>query len=142
MAAPPKRKRKDTSSSNTPSKRLSKVRSADKPEASPSRRRKTKPVADGDKDKLWTVRSIQAEKGNKYLIDWEDDPVTGESYAPTWVSRDTPAHGFLSAFPSSQAIYPVSLYLLVSSSDELRASRNPRPMPTRKRSMTGKNRSA
>ncbi|KAH0541758.1 hypothetical protein FGG08_003780 [Glutinoglossum americanum] len=84
MATPSKRKRKNTSSSNTPSKRLSKVRGADKPEASPSRPRKSKPAAIADADKLWTVRSIQAEKGNKYLIDWEDDPVTGESYAPTW----------------------------------------------------------
>ncbi|KAI9766257.1 MAG: hypothetical protein M1840_006671 [Geoglossum simile] len=84
MDAPPKRKRKDTSSSNTPSKRLSNARSADKPEASPNPRRKAKQAADADADKLWTVRTIQAEKGNKYLIDWEDDPVTGESYAPTW----------------------------------------------------------
>ncbi|KAI9771071.1 MAG: hypothetical protein M1839_002968 [Geoglossum umbratile] len=83
MAAPSKRTRKGTLSFNPPSKRLSNARSADKPKASPSRRGKAK-QADDNTDKLWTVRAIQAEKGNKYLIDWEDDPVTGESYAPTW----------------------------------------------------------
>ena len=34
---------------------------------------------------LYQVRDIIGEKGNKYHIQWEDDPVTGEKFAPTWV---------------------------------------------------------
>ena len=40
----------------------------------------------GSQGKLYKVRDIINEKGNKYLIDWEDDAETGEKYQPTWVS--------------------------------------------------------
>ena len=40
----------------------------------------------GSQGKLYKVRDIINEKGSKYLIDWEDDPETGEKYQPTWVS--------------------------------------------------------
>ena len=33
----------------------------------------------------YSARQILDEKGNKYLIEWEDNIVTGESYSPTWV---------------------------------------------------------
>jgi hypothetical protein len=32
----------------------------------------------------YKVRSIIDESKTSYKIDWEDDPVTGEKYAPTW----------------------------------------------------------
>ncbi|KAH0559329.1 hypothetical protein GP486_004155 [Trichoglossum hirsutum] len=122
MAAPSKRRRKDTPSSSTPSKRLSIARGADKAEPSPGRRRKPKPAVAADPDKLWTVRSIQAEKGNKYLIDWEDDPVTGESYAPTWVSRQTPAHDiFLAFLPLSPPLQSTAFLVTIEFTDALRA---------------------
>ncbi|MCJ1390188.1 hypothetical protein MMC18_003046 [Xylographa bjoerkii] len=38
----------------------------------------------GSQGKLYKVRDIINEKGAKYLIDWEDDPETGEKYQPTW----------------------------------------------------------
>ncbi|MCJ1434337.1 hypothetical protein MMC27_003704 [Xylographa pallens] len=38
----------------------------------------------GSQGKLYKVRDIINEKGSKYLIDWEDDPETGEKYQPTW----------------------------------------------------------
>ena len=43
----------------------------------------------GSQGKLYKVRDIINEKGAKYLIDWEDDPETGEKYQPTWVSMST-----------------------------------------------------
>ncbi|MCJ1398950.1 hypothetical protein MMC11_002151 [Xylographa trunciseda] len=38
----------------------------------------------GSQGRLYKVRDIINEKGAKYLIDWEDDPETGEKYQPTW----------------------------------------------------------
>ena len=38
---------------------------------------------------LGTVDQIEAiigERGDEYLIDWANDPVTGESFEPDWVS--------------------------------------------------------
>jgi type IV secretory pathway TrbF-like protein len=35
-------------------------------------------------DKTYKVRSILDESKTSYKIDWEDDPVTGEKYDPTW----------------------------------------------------------
>lgn len=34
----------------------------------------------------YTIKSILEEKRGRYLIDWEDDPTTGEQFKPTWVS--------------------------------------------------------
>ena len=38
-------------------------------------------------NKLWKIRDIleKDEKTGRYLIDWEDDPVTKEKYPRTWV---------------------------------------------------------
>ena len=33
----------------------------------------------------YPVRAILAENSDEFLIDWEDDLITGESYSPTWV---------------------------------------------------------
>jgi len=35
----------------------------------------------------YAARDILQENATKYLIDWEDNPVTGERYNPTWVSK-------------------------------------------------------
>ena len=40
----------------------------------------------GSQGKLYKVRDIIKESRTKYLIDWEDDPDTGEKFEPTWVS--------------------------------------------------------
>ncbi|KAK0972541.1 hypothetical protein LTR91_015086 [Friedmanniomyces endolithicus] len=37
-----------------------------------------------DPERLYTLRSIIDEKPGQYLIDWEDDPVTGEAFDQTW----------------------------------------------------------
>ncbi len=34
----------------------------------------------------YTIKSIIKEKRGRYLIDWEDDPSTGEKFKPSWVS--------------------------------------------------------
>ncbi|MCJ1475834.1 hypothetical protein MMC13_004498 [Lambiella insularis] len=38
----------------------------------------------GSQGKLWKVRDIIDENATKYLIDWEDDPETGQKFKPTW----------------------------------------------------------
>ncbi|CAE7229742.1 unnamed protein product [Rhizoctonia solani] len=41
-----------------------------------------------DEENLYNVEKILAEKGNKYLIQWEGiDPTTGEKWAPDWVPK-------------------------------------------------------
>jgi len=37
-----------------------------------------------DYDRDYELRAILDERRGRYLIDWEDDKVTGESYEPTW----------------------------------------------------------
>lgn len=39
---------------------------------------------DADSKQFYAVRDIIDENETKYLIDWEDDPVTAERYEPTW----------------------------------------------------------
>ena len=34
----------------------------------------------------FSIRAIIGEKPGQYFIDWADNPVTGESYSPDWVS--------------------------------------------------------
>ena len=61
----------------------------------PVKKRITSSTADhpdasfGSQGKLYKVRNIIDENQSKYLIDWEDDPVTGEQYTPTWVRLHT-----------------------------------------------------
>lgn len=48
-------------------------------------RRRSRPA-----EKLWAFRAILGERtaangAKEYLIEWEDDPDTGEKYEPTWV---------------------------------------------------------
>ena len=33
----------------------------------------------------YPVRAILAENSDEYLVDWEDDLITGETFSPTWV---------------------------------------------------------
>lgn len=42
------------------------------------------PHGEIDSQREYKVRGILQEKKKTYLIDWEDDEVTGESYPPTW----------------------------------------------------------
>ena len=42
-------------------------------------------VPGGSQGEYFKVRDILQEKPGQYLIDWEDHPVTGEKYTPTWV---------------------------------------------------------
>lgn len=35
---------------------------------------------------VYEIRGIVGERGGEYLIDWADDPVTGESFDADWVS--------------------------------------------------------
>ncbi len=37
---------------------------------------------------IYRIKGIIAERSNDYLIDWADDPITGESFEPDWVSTD------------------------------------------------------
>ncbi|KFY25945.1 hypothetical protein V493_04350 [Pseudogymnoascus sp. VKM F-4281 (FW-2241)] len=53
----------------------------------PSRKLKKKrgtPLKKHDENQLYDLRDILDENETHYLIDWEDDKVTGETYKPTW----------------------------------------------------------
>jgi len=34
----------------------------------------------------YPIKAIVAERSNKFLVDWADDPITGEGFSPSWVS--------------------------------------------------------
>ena len=49
------------------------------------KRRKTGPLPeDLDPQRYWAIKDIVGETETEYLIDWEDNPITGELYQPTW----------------------------------------------------------
>ncbi|KAL1839307.1 hypothetical protein VTK73DRAFT_4072 [Phialemonium thermophilum] len=70
---------------HTPSRRRRKYTSKNKTKPA----RQEEPSSDDDSGPFYAVRDILDEKHEKgrlyYLIDWEDDPKTGERYEPTWV---------------------------------------------------------
>lgn len=35
---------------------------------------------------VYTIKAIIGERPAEYLIDWADDPLTGETFSPDWVS--------------------------------------------------------
>ena len=37
---------------------------------------------------VYRIKAIIGERSNEYLIDWADDPITGERFKPDWVSKD------------------------------------------------------
>ena len=52
---------------------------------SSTKRQKTKATdTTYDPEQLWEVKDILAEDKNRYLINWKDNSVTGQSYTPTW----------------------------------------------------------
>lgn len=46
------------------------------------------PHGDFDSQQEYQVRNILDERGGKYLIDWEDDPITGQKYKATWEPKE------------------------------------------------------
>lgn len=58
---------------------------------------------------VYRIKAIVGEKGNKYLVDWADDPITGEKFKPDWVSR-TSCMPYCERFcdQSSRTIYSFS----------------------------------
>ncbi len=59
----------------------------DRPSASPAAgQKKGRGTGLSPQQEYYTVRSILKEKRGWYLIDWEDDPTSGEKFKPTWVS--------------------------------------------------------
>lgn len=46
------------------------------------------PHGEFDSQQEYQVRNILEERGRKYLIDWEDDPITGQQYEPTWEPKE------------------------------------------------------
>jgi hypothetical protein len=53
---------------------------------------RTKRTRVPDKGKLYPIRNIVDEDESRYLIDWEDDEVTGQSYEKSWVSDPVRGH--------------------------------------------------
>lgn len=53
-----------------------------KPKSSPH------PHGDFDSQQEYKVRNILDENQDRYLIDWEDDSLTGEKYEPTWEPKE------------------------------------------------------
>lgn len=43
---------------------------------------------------VYRIKAIIGERSTEYLIDWADDPTTGERFKPDWVSTDI-RHVFL-----------------------------------------------
>ena len=43
---------------------------------------------------VYRIQSVIGERSTEYLIDWADDPITGEKFKPDWVSLET-RHVFL-----------------------------------------------
>ena len=37
---------------------------------------------------VYRIKAIIGERSNEYLIDWADDPITGERFERDWVSKD------------------------------------------------------
>ena len=37
---------------------------------------------------VYRIKAIIGERSTEYLIDWADDPITGEKFKPDWVSTD------------------------------------------------------
>ena len=37
---------------------------------------------------VYRIKAIIGEKSTEYLIDWADDPITGERFQPDWVRKD------------------------------------------------------
>lgn len=48
------------------------------------KRKRGTPQKEHDENQLYDLRDILDESETHYLIDWEDDKVTGETYTPTW----------------------------------------------------------
>ena len=38
---------------------------------------------------VYRIKAIIGERPTEYLIDWADDPITGEKFKPDWVSTDS-----------------------------------------------------
>lgn len=38
---------------------------------------------------VYRIKAIIEESSTEYLIDWADDPITGEKFQPDWVRTDT-----------------------------------------------------
>lgn len=69
-----------------PPSRIERQQTRESP-AKPSPRRRTRKRGRAGKaaDDFYSVKSILDESDDRYLIDWEDDSITGRSYSPTWV---------------------------------------------------------
>ena len=37
---------------------------------------------------VYRIKAIIGERSTEYLIDWADDPITGEKFQPDWVCTD------------------------------------------------------
>lgn len=79
MASNRKRKRNSAQSyTDKPSKKKKKLSA--ETESVPA----AQTQSEWDSQREFKARGILAESKTRYKIDWEDDPVTGESFAPTW----------------------------------------------------------
>lgn len=104
MSSPKRRSRQPSASSSRPYPRLrgrqrqrqrtkvpSSASSSSSPAPAPSKKRKTRHAT--QHTDFFAIKDIVAEKfvdGKRFFkIDWEDNPVTGEPYEPTWVSMQS-----------------------------------------------------
>jgi hypothetical protein len=54
-------------------------------------------------DEYWPAEKILAESARKYLIKWEDNPRTGETYSPTWEWKSFANAELIQDFENSKA---------------------------------------
>lgn len=67
-----------------PSSHVRKRKNSVEIQQDPKRKRSELISQDESSQQDWEVKAIIAENELSYLIDWEDDPVTGERFSPTW----------------------------------------------------------
>ena len=81
----PKRKTKDAPPTSADTAKRRRLGRNNEPTVEPS----SFVVKEEEAAELWSVRDIIDEKRGKYLVDWDDHPVTHKKYKPTWVSRSS-----------------------------------------------------
>lgn len=58
----------------------------------------------GSSSSVYRIKGIIGERKGKYLIDWADDPVTGEKFKADWVSE------YIFPSPTCVQLQPLSRY--------------------------------
>ncbi|KAL9126486.1 MAG: hypothetical protein Q9217_004468 [Psora testacea] len=78
-------------------------------EETDSTSRSSRPSAESSLSIVYKIRGIIGERENEYLIDWTDDPITGESFQPDWQPKANANSAAVEAWKSRQLIEETTL---------------------------------